>query len=95
MCILVSYKFCFTQSLTGATSDFSKTAQCMKLHKMQIPLIRHMGLFIAQVVSPQPSTAVQSQVSPCGLYGGQYGTGTVFSLKSLVFPCQYHFFNTP
>ena len=48
-----------------------------------------MGFAIAQVVSPQPPTIekwVQSQVSLCGLYGGQYGTGTGFSLSSLVFP---------
>jgi len=53
-----------------------------------------MGLAIAQVVSPQPPTTekwVQSEVSLCGLYDGQYGTGTGFSPSSLVFPLSVPF----
>jgi hypothetical protein len=47
------------------------------------------GLAIAQVVIHQPVTA-KAQVSLCGICGGQSCTGTGLSLKSLVFPFQYH-----
>lgn len=34
--------------------------------------------------------AVWSHGSPRGLYGGKSGTGTVFSLSTSIFTCQYH-----
>jgi hypothetical protein len=56
-------------------------------------LCKHMsGRAMAQVVSRRPLTAearVQARVNPCGICGGQSGTGTDFSPSSSVFPCQY------
>jgi hypothetical protein len=35
--------------------------------------------------------SVHALVSPCGICGGQFGTGQAFLLSSCVFPCQYHY----
>jgi hypothetical protein len=51
------------------------------------------GHAIAQVVCRRPVTTearIRARVNPCGICGGQSGTGTGFSLSSSVFPCQYH-----
>jgi hypothetical protein len=49
---------------------------------------------MAQAVSHRSHTSaalVRSQVSPCGICGGQSGTETGSSPSSSVLLCQYHF----
>jgi hypothetical protein len=50
------------------------------------------GRAMAQAVSRWPLTAearVRARVNPCGICGGQSGTGQVFS-EFFGFPCKYH-----
>jgi hypothetical protein len=62
----------------------SYTSPPYHLHGMYMTALLYLFLYRDKTVEAQVCT----WVSPCGICGGQIGTGTGFSLSSLVFPCQ-------
>jgi hypothetical protein len=65
-----------------------------KMSCRSLPVTQTVGRVMAQVVSRRPLTAearVRDRVNPCGICGGQNGTGTGLSTSSLVFPLSMSF----
>ena len=66
-------------------------------HNIKISLYSNyamQGRAMAQAVSRRPLTA-EARFGPCGICGGQSGTGTGFSPSTSVFPCQFHSTSAP
>jgi hypothetical protein len=66
---------------------------CVPVHFNMTVCMRMSGRAMAQAVSRRPLTAeswVRARVYPCGICGGQSGTGAGFSPSFSVFPCQYN-----
>jgi hypothetical protein len=87
----------YTVSIIALMIDAEHTSEtCVYFNETTlryIPESFHLGRAMAQVVSRRPLTAealVRARVNPCGICGGQSGTGSGFSPSSSVFPCQYH-----
>jgi hypothetical protein len=70
--------------------------RCLLFCSLYLPSV--LGRALAQAVSHRPPTAearVRSRARPCGICGGQSGTGTGFSPSTSVFHCQFHSAGTP
>jgi hypothetical protein len=68
-------------------SSITHVSQFYIAKRFSIKYVSNWGRDMAQAVSRWPLTAesrVRVRVSPCGIYGGQRGTGTSFSPSSSV-----------
>jgi hypothetical protein len=82
----------------GLFNDFQPRWTIQRWLSLVFVLRSELGRAVAQAVSRRPLTAealVRSRVSPCGICGGQSGTGTGFSPRTSVFACQFHSTGAP
>jgi hypothetical protein len=84
----------YVQKETGQAFHFGEITRLAELCSVTFIL----GRAMAQAVSRQPLTAearLRSRVGPCGICGGQSGSGTGFSRSTSVFPCHFHSTGAP
>jgi hypothetical protein len=78
----------------GTLPCFWVNAQEHVIRAANVLVMVQSGRAMAQVVSRRPFAAearVRARVNPCGICGGQSGTGTGFSTSSSVFPLSISF----
>jgi hypothetical protein len=84
--------FVFVSQHLGSWKHASHKVKCLSTLCQFVELVSGAGRAMAQAVSRWPVTAearVRARVNPCGICGGQSGTGQVFS-EYFGFPCKYH-----
>ena len=88
---------------TAIRLSYLKGAWCLEVKGFLISTLnykisRFEGRALTQAVSRRSFVAeawVQSQASPCRVWGGQSGTATGFTPSTFIFPSQYHFTDAP